>query len=400
MKVDKILHKAVKGERISFDEGVALLRPRMGRLRRPSACPPSARIGDFLSLGQAADEIVRRLHPEDYRTFIVDRNINYSNICISGCKFCAFSVKKGDERSYVLTKDELAQKIEETLSLAGTEILLQGGLHPDFKLIFYEDMLKFIKGFGIHIHGFSPPEMVHFAKLNGLSIKKTTRRLKEAGLDTIPGGGAEILSDRCREFLSPRKCTSQEWLEVMRVAHGLGMCTTATMMFGHIETLEERIEHLDKVRALQDESLKAGQGHFTAFIPWTFQPKNTHLAQEIPRGKWPVGGNEYLRMLAVSRIYLDNIKNIQASWVTQGAKIGQLALRFGANDLGSTMIEENVVAAAGVSFRMSKDEMIHLIEDLGYRARQRDTYYNLIRPNSTTVRQEEAGLCGHRRTAK
>jgi cyclic dehypoxanthinyl futalosine synthase len=319
-------------------------------------------------------------------------------------------VQKGDERAYVLTHEELAEKTEEPLSLGGTQILLQGGLHPDLKLSFYEDMLKFIKGFGVHIHGFSPPEMVHFANLNGLTIKETIQRLQTAGLDTIPGGGAEILSDRCRGILSPHKCTAEEWLEVMRAAHSLGLCTSATMMFGHMETLEERVEHLEQVRLLQDESLEAGRGYFTAFIPWTFQPKNTPLALEEPEGRWPhhirrrrtgglvatatgpygpVGGVEYLRMLAVSRIYLDNIQNIQASWVTQGAKIGQLALRFGANDLGSTMIEENVVAAAGVSFRMSKEEMIHLIEDLGYEARQRDTYYNLIKPKSVAAREPE-----------
>lgn len=345
-------------KRLSFEDGKELIKSH-----------------NLIELGAAADKLCQKLHPERYRTFIIDRNINYTNICTSECKFCAFYRKTGNKEGYILSKEELYKKIEETISLGGSQILMQGGLHPDLKIDFYVDLLRSIKKrFSIHIHSFSPPEIVHFSKLNDLPIKEVLVLLKDAGLDTIPGGGAEILTDRCRGVLSPHKCSVSEWLQVMREAHKSGIRSTATMMFGHIERLEERIIHMEKIRQLQDET-----GGFTAFIPWPFQPKNTALSQSINKAvNSEIGAFDYLRTLAVSRLYLDNIRNIQASWVTQGAKIAQLALRFGANDMGSTMIEENVVRAAGVAYRLDKEEIVSLIEDLGFEALQRDCYYNKI----------------------
>jgi len=323
---------------------------------------------DLLTLGVMADRVKEQLHPDNTVTYVVDRNINYTNICCSGCRFCAFFRPRGHEEAYLITREELGRKIEETLALRGTQILLQGGIHPDLGLDYYEELLGFMKAhFPIHIHGFSPPEIHHLAGKEGLSISEALRRLMKAGLGSIPGGGAEILVDRVRKKISPNKCTADQWLAVMETAHGLGLRTTATMMFGHIETLEERLEHLLKIRDLQDRT--AG---FTAFIPWTFQPDNTHLT--VPKAT----SAEYLKLLALSRLVLDNIPNIQASWVTQGPKIAQVALKFGANDLGSTMIEENVVAAAGVSFRLSREDMINIIETAGFRAQQRDTFYNPV----------------------
>ena len=331
---------------------------------------------DLIGLGTAADRLCQELHPEQYRTYIVDRNINYTNVCTSGCTFCAFYKDTDHRDGYVLSKDEIFKKIEETISLGGTQILMQGGLHPDLKIDYYVDLLKSIKEkFDIHIHSFSPPEIMHLSALNDLPSKEVLVLLKNAGLDTIPGGGAEILTDRCRGILSPHKCSADEWLQVMREAHMSGIKSTATMMFGHVETLEERIVHLEKIRQLQDET-----GGFTAFIPWTFQPKNTALSSSVEKiTGYTIGGFDYLKTLAVSRLFLDNVPNIQASWVTQGSKIAQLALKFGANDLGSTMIEENVVRAAGVNYRLNKEEMILLIEDLGFEAMQRDCYYNILK---------------------
>lgn len=323
---------------------------------------------DLVSLGDLADLKRRRLHPDRTVTYIIDRNINYTNICISGCRFCAFYREEGAPDAYVLSKEDLAQKIEETKVLEGVQILLQGGLHPHLPLSYYEEMLSFIKKeHPIHVHGFSPPEIVHFAGQAGLSISEVLRRLIAAGLDSIPGGGAEILVDRVRQAVSPRKCSTGEWLAVMEEAHKLGLKTTATMMFGHIETIEERIEHLLNLRDLHDKT----QG-FTAFIPWPLQPRNTQVYVNS------AGGAEYLRMLAVSRIVLDNFPNLQASWVTQGPKIAQISLKFGANDFGSTMIEENVVAAAGVSYRLGEKEIKRLISDAGYEPARRDMAYGLL----------------------
>jgi cyclic dehypoxanthinyl futalosine synthase len=326
---------------------------------------------DLHQLGFLADSIRKRLHPEPIVTYVIDRNINYTDICVSACKFCAFFKAPDDPAGRVLSHEELGAKIEEAKELGGTQILLQGGLHPDKPLSFYEDMLRFMKSLGIHVHGFSPPEICHFAELSGLSTREVLQRLMAAGLDSMPGGGAEILSDRVRQTLAPRKCSADAWIRVMEEAHTLGMRTTATMMFGHVETMQERLEHLVRLRDLQDRT----QG-FTAFIPWPFQPDNTALAQGTEIEK--ISGFGYLRMLALSRIFLDNFANIQASWVTQGAKIAQVSLFFGANDFGSTMIEENVVAAAGVHFRLSEAEIRRLVTDAGFTPRQRLMDYTLV----------------------
>ena len=300
------------------------------------------------------------------RTYAVDRNINYTNVCVSGCRFCAFYRPPGHPEAYVLGFDELGAKIDEAVALGATHILLQGGLNPDLDIGSYERMLRFIRDeHPVGVHGFSPPEIVHVARVSGLAIEEVVERLAAAGLDSIPGGGAEILSDRPRLLASPHKCSADEWMAVMRAAHGLGLKTTATMMFGGLETLEERVEHLARIRDQQDET-----GGFVRFIPWTLQPGNTALEAA---GLRPLGGFAYLVMLAVSRIFLDNVPSIQASWVTQGPKIAQVALAMGADDLGSTMIEENVVSAAGTSFpAMPPEEMERLITEAGFEPRRRD----------------------------
>lgn len=346
---------------------------------------------DLLEIGEMADGIRKNLHPEGVVTFIVDRNINYTNVCINKCRFCAFYRDIGSPDSYLLSNDEIFKKIDETIALGGTQILLQGGIHPELGMDYYIDLLKSIKErYSINVHGFSPPEVNYLAERHNLTIRETLMILKHAGLDSIPGGGAEILSDRVREVLSPKKIKSSTWLRVMEEAHGIGMRTTATMMFGSVEEPEDIIEHLDAIRKLQDRT-----GGFTAFIPWSFQPKNTELGVKslelrdnnskktklrTQNSKLKVAtAVDYLRVLALSRIYLDNIKNIQASWVTQGLKLAQVALRFGANDFGSTMIEENVVRAAGVSYRVSKEDIIQAIKSAGFKAAQRDTYYKILK---------------------
>ncbi len=303
-------------------------------------------------------------------TYIVDRNVNYTNVCNVYCKFCAFYRVEGDEDAYIITHEEMDRKIEETIALGGTQILMQGGHHPKLTLQWYLDLLSHIKSKfpEINIHGFSPSEFIHFREVFNLSLEEIISQFVRAGLGSIPGGGGEILVDRVRKRISPLKAMSDDWLSVMDVAHRLGLNSTATMMFGHVETVEERIEHLERVRAQQDKT-----GGFTAFIAWTFQAENTKLRAPT------VGAHEYLRTQALSRIYLDNILNIQSSWVTQGQEIGQVALKFGANDLGSIMIEENVVSQAGTTFRMGVADMRRLIEELGYEARQRDNWYKLLR---------------------
>ena len=332
----------------------------------------------MLELGAAATAVRDRLHPERAATFIVDRNINYTNICVSGCRFCAFYRDADAPDAYVLSPEDLYAKVEETIALEGTAILLQGGMHPDLPLAWYESMLRELKSrYPIHVHGFGPPEIAHFAKISGLPVHDVLTRLRDAGLDSLPGGGAEILVDRVRGHVSPKKATSDEWLDVMREAHGLGISTTATMMFGGLETKAERIEHFRRVREVQDEAVAAGQVGFRAFIPWSFQPGNTDLESE--QGGVAASGWDYLRTLAVSRLYLDNVTNIQASWVTQGPKIGQIALVFGSNDMGSTMIEENVVAAAGTRFMLARDELVRIIRDAGLTPVQRDTLYREVR---------------------
>jgi len=331
---------------------------------------------DMLDLGAAAGEMRMRLHPTRDVTFIVDRNVNYTNVCVSGCRFCAFYRDASDPDAYVLPPDELYAKVAETIDLGGTAILLQGGLHPDLGIDWYEGMLRELKArFHIHVHGFGPPEIVHIAKVSGIPTLEVLTRLRDAGLDSLPGGGAEILVDRVRGYVSPHKATSQQWLDVMREAHSIDMSTTATMMFGGMETAEERIEHMRRVRDVQDEAVAGGHVGFRAFIPWSFQPGNTALEEERSTA---ASGWQYLRVLAVSRLYLDNVANIQASWVTQGAKIGQIALAFGANDLGSTMIEENVVAAAGTRYMLARDELVRLARDAGFTPVQRDTLYREV----------------------
>ncbi|MGJ0351757.1 dehypoxanthine futalosine cyclase [Aliarcobacter cryaerophilus] len=328
----------------------------------------------LLDLAKMASSKKDELHKEKLTTFIVDRNINYTNVCWVDCKFCAFFRHKKDNDSYVLKFDEIDEKIEELLAIGGTQILFQGGVHPNLKIDYYEELVNHIhtKYPQITIHGFSSIEIDFIAKVSKISILEVLKRLQAKGLSSIPGAGAEILSDRVRDIIAPKKMDTQEWLEVHRLAHSIGMKTTATMMFGTVETDEEIIEHWDLIRKLQDET-----GGFRAFIMWSFQGENTKLIEEHPLIK-PQSSNRYLRLLAVSRLYLDNFKNLQSSWVTQGSYIGQMALKFGANDLGSTMMEENVVKAAGAANRMNQDEMIRLIKDIGEIPAKRDTAYNIL----------------------
>ena len=328
----------------------------------------------LLDLAKMASAKKDELHKEKLTTFIVDRNINYTNVCWVDCKFCAFFRHKKDNDSYVLKFDEIDEKIEELLAIGGTQILFQGGVHPNLKIDYYEELVNHIhtKYPQITIHGFSSIEIDFIAKVSKISILEVLKRLQAKGLSSIPGAGAEILSDRVRDIIAPKKMDTQEWLEVHRLAHSIGMKTTATMMFGTVETDEEIIEHWDLIRKLQDET-----GGFRAFIMWSFQGENTKLMEEHPQIK-PQASNRYLRLLAVSRLYLDNFKNLQSSWVTQGSYIGQMALKFGANDLGSTMMEENVVKAAGAANRMNQDEMIRLIKDIGEIPAKRDTAYNIL----------------------
>ncbi|MCA9159983.1 MAG: dehypoxanthine futalosine cyclase, partial [Planctomycetales bacterium] len=351
--IEKILEKSVSGQRISPDEGLELLKSH-----------------ELTLIGSAADRVARRMHPEPFRTYNIDRNINYTNICTAVCDFCAFYRSPKSDEGYVLPRAELLKKVEETVALGGNQILMQGGLHPKFKLDWYEELLSDIKGEfpQVNIHGFSPPEIHHFTKLNHLSLREVLERLKQAGLGSLPGGGAEILVDRVRAEITRGKVMTDDWLNVMRVWHELGGISSATMMFGHVETLEERIEHLQRLRTLQDET-----SGFSAFICWTFQPEHTDLAHLSPKGAF-----EYLHTQAVARLYLDNIPNIQSSWVTQGLKIGQLAMLYGANDMGSLMIEENVVAEAGTVHLLTLDQIRDAISELGYQPRQRDVFYQLV----------------------
>jgi cyclic dehypoxanthinyl futalosine synthase len=350
--LNKIVLKASKAKRLDANEGLALFKR-----------------ADLLTLGEIANSLRKRLHSERLVTFIVDRNINYTNICVNKCMFCAFYREAESPDAYILSREDIFTKIEETLTQGGTQILMQGGVHPDLGIDYFEDLFRSIKAhYTIQIHSLSPSEISYVAKKAGLSIKDALTRLKAAGLDSIPGGGAEILVDRVRKKVSPNKIRWRQWADVMRAAHKLGMPTTATMMFGSVETDKEIMEHLLRLRAIQDET-----GGFTAFIPWTYQPGNTEL------GGRSATAVEYLKVLSLSRIMLDNFDNIQASWVTQGAKIAQVALEFGANDFGSTMIEENVVAAAGITFRMTKQEIVNIIQDAGYAPAQRDTRYNILK---------------------
>ncbi|HZT38302.1 MAG TPA: cyclic dehypoxanthinyl futalosine synthase [Bryobacteraceae bacterium] len=325
---------------------------------------------DLIEIGMAADEVRRKLHPENVVTYIIDRNINYTNFCTEYCSFCAFYRPVGHAEGYVLPKEVIFDKIRETIELGGTGILMQGGLHPDLKIEWYEDLLRSIKQrFDIWCHCFSAPEIVNIAQVSGLTLRDTIARLRDAGLDSIPGGGAEILDDAVRYRISRLKCSTQDWIDVHLTAHRLGMRTTATMMFGAGETIEQRMNHFDVVRRIQEET-----GGFTAFIPWPFQRENTSLGRFVKHEATAV---EYLKMLALSRVYLDNILHIQSSWVTPGLKTCQLGLRFGGNDVGSIMIEENVVSAAGTHHRATEEELRRLIRDAGFIPKQRDTLYRV-----------------------
>ncbi|MFZ9091291.1 MAG: cyclic dehypoxanthinyl futalosine synthase [Planctomycetaceae bacterium] len=352
-EISSLLDKAVGGERLTAEEGVALLKCH-----------------DLTAIGSAADAVTRRLHPEPFRTFNIDRNINYTNACTAVCDFCAFYRPPSHPDVYVLPMETLLEKIEETVALGGDQILLQGGLHPKLPLEWYEEMLSTLRQHfpQVNIHGFSPPEIHHFTKISRLPLITVLERLRDAGLGSIPGGGGEILVDRVRKEITRGKVLTDGWLDVMRVWHELGGKSSATMMFGHVETLEERIEHLERLRQLQDET-----GGFSAFICWTFQPENTDMSH-LPAA----GAFEYLRMQAVSRLYLDNFPNIQSSWVTQREKIGQLALMFGANDMGSLMIGENVVSQAGTVHHLTVDRIRKCITNAGYIPRQRNVFYQYI----------------------
>ena len=368
--LDDLLQKVWGGTRINATEALrlyALPLEELGALadRRRQL----AKAQDFAGRG---NEIV---------TYNVDRNVNYTNVCNVYCKFCAFYRTEKDTDSYVITFDEMDKKIEETIALGGTQMLMQGGHHPKLTKQWYLDILSHVKNKfpGFNIHGFSPSEFVHFREVFNEPLEKIVGDFKAAGLGSIPGGGGEILVDRVRQRVAPLKAMSNDWLEVLDVAHRLGLYSSATMMFGHVETIADRIEHLERLRVQQDISLKRKaesgneqMGNFTAFIGWTFQAEHTKLKAPT------VGAHEYLRTQALSRIYLDNFKNIQSSWVTQGLEIGQVALKYGANDLGSIMIEENVVSQAGTTFCMTVPDMHRLIKDLGYEPHQRDNWYRLV----------------------
>ena len=356
---NRVVERVLDGERITAEDAMELYRLPLGEL------------------GQLADHRRQKAKADAFNgrgnqivTYIVDRNINYTNVCNVYCKFCAFYRTERDADHYVLSHEEIDQKIDELLSIGGIQILMQGGHHPKLGIAYYLDLLNHIreKYPQINIHAFSPPEFNHFAEVFRMPLREIIQKFKEAGLGSIPGGGGEILVDRVRNRISPLKCNTEQWLEVMRIAHELGLNSSATMMFGHVETVEDRIEHLERLRETQDQT-----GGFTAFICWTFQPENVVLKAT------PVGSAEYLRMQALARIYLDNIENLQSSWVTQGPKIGQIALRYGANDFGSVMMEENVVSKAGTSFRITRDEIEDLIAEAGFEPRTRNNWYELTR---------------------
>ncbi len=355
MSVDYIKDKILDGKRIGPEEALYLLQD-----------------ADTTTLGWLANEVRKRLHPDDVVTFVIDRNVNYTNVCVAGCKFCAFQRKVGSPEGYTLERENILQKVKELVEWGGTTLLMQGGLNPDLPLEYYEELLSTIKSIfpQVQIHSFSAPEIVYLARIEKLSIREVLKRLKNAGLDSLPGGGAEILSDEVRRFLSPGKCSVQEWEEVHRIAHELGMKSTATMMFGHVEKPHHIVEHLERVRRLQDQT-----GGFTAFIPWTFKKGNTQLDMLEE-----VSSVYYLKVLAFSRIYLDNFKNIQSSHVTQTMSVGVVGLHFGANDMGSVMIEENVISSTSYRVYIPKvEDMVQAIKSAGFKPAQRDTYYRIVR---------------------
>ena len=353
-----IVDRVVAGERISVEDALALYQFPLNEL------------GELANIRrQIAKRDAYNGRGNEIVTYIVDRNVNYTNVCNVYCKFCAFYRTEKDADHYVLSLDEIAGKLEELTEAGGVQVLLQGGHHPKLGIDFYLNMLSFIreKFPHINVHGFSPPEFNHFAEVFEIPLREVIAKFKEAGLGSIPGGGGEILVDRVRNRIAPLKCSSDQWLAVMSHAHELGLNSSATMMFGHVESIADRIEHLQRLRDQQDRT-----GGFTAFICWTFQPENTRLRAT------PVGTSEYLRMQALSRIFLDNFENVQSSWVTQGPKIGQIALKYGANDFGSVMMEENVVSSAGTTFCLKAEEICQLVQDAGYKPHRRNTWYRLL----------------------
>jgi cyclic dehypoxanthinyl futalosine synthase len=358
LQPSSLIDKVLDGARISQEEAKALYQLPLEELG--ALANARRRFAKADAYGGRGNEVV---------TYIIDRNINYTNVCNVYCKFCAFYRTEKDADHYVISHAELDQKLDELSAAGGVQVLLQGGHHPSLTIDFYLEMLSHMreKYPHINIHGFSPPEFNHFAEVFGMPIAEVITKFREAGLGSIPGGGGEILVDRVRNRIAPRKCDSVHWLEVMRIAHGMGINSSATMMFGHVETLDDRLEHLQRLRDTQDET-----GGFTAFICWTFQPENTKLRAE------PVGSAEYLRMQALSRIFLDNFVNVQSSWVTQGPRIGQVALGYGANDFGSVMMEENVVSSAGTTFRLDAPMIQRLVREAGYEPRKRNNWYQLL----------------------
>lgn len=373
--IQPILDKALAGERLTSEDATSLLESN-----------------DFVRIGLAADEIRQRKIPGDVVTYIIDRNINYTNVCNVVCTFCAFYRRPGKPETYVHSIDEICLRIDETIELGGTGVLMQGGLHPDFNIEWYEELLSTLhaKYPAFQLHCFSPPEIHNISLISKLDYETILRRLKAAGLNSMPGGGGEILDDEVRKRVST-KCNTQEWLDVMRAVHKVGLISTATMMFGIGDKIEHRVRHLERIREVQDEALalaetraarsvpgdgeKVSPGKFTAFIPWTFQRENTALGRKITEEPT---GIDYLKMLSVSRLFLDNIQHIQSSWLTQGIRLGQAALRFGADDMGSIMIEENVVSAAGANNEANERDLRYQIREAGYRPQQRDILYNYI----------------------
>lgn len=355
--VKELLVKALNKERLSFEEGLLLLKK-----------------APLLDLGYAANEVRKSFHPDDEPiTFVIDRNVNYTNVCDAYCTFCAFYAPPGSERGYVLPYETIKEKVKELVDAGGTQLLLQGGHNPLLGIEYYEDLLGALKRDfpALTLHALSPSEIDHITRVSNLTLKEALSRLTAAGLTSIPGGGAEILTDRVKKIISPLKIPASRWLEVMETAHEMGLKTTCTMMFGSVDSPEDQIEHLVKLRDVQDRA-----PGFTAFIPWSFQPGDTPLGKKVKR---TATAAEYLRIVAVSRLMLDNILNIQSSWVTQGAGLGQTAFAFGANDFGGTMMEENVVSAAGTRCDVTLDEMIRCIHATGRDAAQRDTQYNILK---------------------
>lgn len=350
---DRILGKCLDGKRLTLEDGVLLY-----------SC-------DLLRLGRAADQVRKKRHSDSVVTFIVDRNISYTNACIVDCDFCAFYRKPGDKEAYTMTYEQIFAKIQELVDLGGTQVLIQGGVNPELSLEYYLDLIRAVrqKFPTVHVHSFSVVEFDMISKKFRLPLEEVFRRFKEAGLNSLPGGGAEILVERVRNIISPKKATSERWLDVMRTAHRAGLKSTATMVIGHVETLEERILHLLSIRQVQDET-----GGFRAFIPWTLSPQGTPRMQHIK----PTGGEDYLKTVAISRLMLDNVEHIQSGWLTEGLKLGQIALGFGCDDMGGTLLEDKVLEPTGIEVKTRREDLIRLIREAGYTAAQRNTNYEIL----------------------